>query len=57
MLYGSAVAGDFVAGTSNYNVLVVLDRLGLAELNALAKPVLRWAKAGHRPPLLFTPSG
>ena len=53
VLYGSAAAGDFVPGTSNYNVLVVLDRLGLAELNALTKPALQWAKAGNRPPLLF----
>ena len=55
VLYGSAAAGDYVAGTSNYNVLLVLDRLGLAELDAVAKPALRWAKAGNRPPLLFTP--
>jgi hypothetical protein len=54
VLYGSAAAGDFVSGTSNYNVLVVVDRLGLAELDALAKPVAQWTKAGHRPPLLFT---
>jgi hypothetical protein len=55
VLYGSAAAGDFVAGTSNYNVLLVLDRLGVAELDALAKPASQWAKAGNRPPLLFTP--
>ena len=36
-------------------MLLVLDRLGLAELDAVAKPALRWAKAGNRPPLLFTP--
>ncbi len=55
LLYGSAAAGDFVAGTSNYNVLLVLDRLGVAELDAIAKAALPWAKAGNRPPLLFTP--
>ena len=53
VLYGSAAAGDFVPGTSNYNVLVVLDPLGPTELNALVKPALQWAKAGNRPPLLF----
>ena len=56
VLYGSAAAGDFVAGTSNYNVLLVVDRLGVAELDALSKPALQWAKAGNRPPLLFTRS-
>jgi hypothetical protein len=55
VLYGSAAAGDFVAGTSNYNVLLVVDRLGVAELDLLSKPALQWAKAGNRPPLLFTP--
>jgi hypothetical protein len=44
-----------VPGTSNYNVLLVLDRLGVAELAALSKPASRWAKVGNRPPLLFTP--
>ncbi len=53
VLYGSAVAGDHVAGTSNYNVLLVVDPLGVAELNALSKPAWQWAKAGNRPPLLF----
>ncbi len=40
--------------TSNYNVLLVLDGLGVAELDALSKPAAQWTKAGHRPPLLFT---
>ena len=55
VLYGSAAAGDFVPKTSNYNVLLVVDRLERADLDALLKPSLAWAKAGHRPPLLFTP--
>jgi hypothetical protein len=54
ILYGSAAAGDFVAGRSNYNLLLVVDGLGLAELDALATPASQWTKAGHRPPLLFT---
>ena len=40
--------------TSNYNVLLVVDGLGLAELDAISKPVAQWTRAGHRPPLLFT---
>jgi hypothetical protein len=55
VLYGSAVAGDFVPGTSNYNVLLVVDGLGLAELDALSQAAAPWTRAGHRPPLLFTP--
>jgi hypothetical protein len=56
VLYGSAAAGDFVPQTSNYNLLLVVDRLDVTVLNALSRPSLAWAKAGHRPPLLFTPS-
>jgi hypothetical protein len=56
VLYGSAAAGDFVPKTSNYNVLVVADRLGMTDLNALAKPASQWSRAGNRPPLLFTPA-
>jgi len=55
VLYGSAAAADFVPGTSNYNILLVVDRLGTAKLNALSKPASRWARTGNRPPLLFTP--
>jgi hypothetical protein len=55
VLYGSAATGDHLAGKSDYNILIVADRLGLAELNALSKTAVAWAKAGNRPPLLFTP--
>jgi len=55
VLYGSAATGDHIEGKSDYNILIVADRLGLAELDALSKPAVAWAKAGNRPPLLFTP--
>ena len=54
VLYGSAVAGDHIPETSNYNILLVLDRLDIATLDAIAKPAAKWARAGNRPPLLFT---
>jgi hypothetical protein len=44
-----------VPGSSNYNILLILDQLGRPELDALSKPAYRWARAGNRPPLLFTP--
>ncbi|MBM4031667.1 MAG: hypothetical protein FJ291_07760 [Planctomycetes bacterium] len=55
VLYGSAAAGDHVAGKSDYNVLVVVSPLGKEQLDALAPPAQAWAGDGHRPPLLFTP--
>ena len=53
-LYGSAAAGDFVPGASNYNLLVVVDPLTTNELDLLAVPIGAWRKAGHPGPLLFT---
>ncbi|HEY4233580.1 MAG TPA: hypothetical protein VGM76_09140 [Lacipirellulaceae bacterium] len=55
LLYGSAAAGDFVEGASNYNLLVIADPLGEAELKAVAAPVAAWDRAGHPAPMLFTP--
>lgn len=54
-LYGSAAAGDFVPGASNFNLLVVVDPLSANELDLLAAPIGAWRKAGHLGPLLFTP--
>jgi hypothetical protein len=55
ILFGSAVAGDFIEGVSGYDLLVVLDRLDFADLEALAPTIRRWHNAGHPLPLLFTP--
>lgn len=54
VLFGSAAAGDFIEGTSSYDVLVVVDRLGVGELDALAPSIREWRKAGNPLPLLFT---
>ncbi|MGQ0635310.1 MAG: hypothetical protein ACT4QC_11915 [Planctomycetaceae bacterium] len=54
-LFGSAAAGDFVAGASNFNLLLVADPLGPAELKALMPAVADWARVHREPPLFFTP--
>lgn len=54
ILYGSAVAGDHIPETSNYNVLLVMNCLDVVALDAIARPVGKWAQSGNRPPLLFT---
>ncbi|HTI52475.1 MAG TPA: hypothetical protein VL475_16035, partial [Planctomycetaceae bacterium] len=43
-----------IPGKSTYNVLIVADRLGLPELDALAAPVADWTRDGNDPPWLFT---
>ena len=54
ILYGSAAAGDHLGKQSDYNILIVLERLGLPELKALATPTQAWVKRGSHPPILFT---
>lgn len=54
VLYGSAAAGDFVAGVSTYDVLIVAEKLGANELAALSIPLARWVDAGNPLPQLFT---
>jgi hypothetical protein len=57
MLYGSAAAGDFVPGASNYNLLILLEPVTAVELDAIAPTILAWGGAGHPAPLVFTPDG
>lgn len=53
VLYGSAAAGDSVAGKSDYNLLAVLKEAGLPALKAIAGTSGAWLKAGNPPPLVF----
>ena len=55
VLYGSRAAGDYVPGVSGYDVLIVADRLGTAELVALSPALTVWERAGNPLPQLFTP--
>lgn len=53
-LYGSAAAGDFVPGVSNFNILIVADRIDVAALNAASPAIKEWSALGHPTPLFFT---
>ena len=52
VLYGSSVAGDNMK-TSDYNVLVVMNRVDADGLLALTGLCSRWDKDGNPAPLLF----
>ena len=54
VLYGSAAAGDYVGKRSDYNILVVVNTLGVKELTALSKPSAAWRRSGNPAPLFFT---
>ncbi len=54
-LYGSAASGDFIEGRSQYDLLLVIDPLGVDELDALGSVIRHWSKQGQPLPLIFSP--
>lgn len=52
-LYGSAAGPDFVAGKSDINLAVVLERIEYTDLHALRPLIPRWRKAGLATPLML----
>jgi len=54
LLYGSAARGDYVAGRSDINLLLVLDDPAPTRLRALAPAFATWRKAASEPPLLIS---
>ena len=54
VLYGSAAAGEHIAKRSDYNVLVIVDSLGAAELKAASAASRAWVDAGNHAPLTLT---
>jgi hypothetical protein len=56
VLYGSAARGDYIAGRSNINLLLVLDDPSSGRLRALAPGFAAWRKSTSEPPLLISRS-
>lgn len=54
VLYGSAADGEHIPNRSDYNVLVIVDRIDVAELRKLSATARAWRDAGNPPPLIFT---
>lgn len=54
LLYGSAVAGEHRKKRSDFNVLVVLDRIPLERLAPVGAVLRAWADGGNPPPMTFT---
>jgi hypothetical protein len=53
VLYGSAARGDWVAGRSDVNVLLVVDDPSPAALSRLTPAVTDWHNRGLMPPLII----
>ena len=54
VLYGSAASGDYHEKHSDLNVLCVLSRVGLSELERAEEPLRWWLKRGQPAPLLMS---
>jgi hypothetical protein len=52
-LHGSAAGEDWVAGRSDVNTAIVVSRVTLGTLEALAPVFARWRRRGFAPPALF----
>jgi hypothetical protein len=56
VLYGSAAAGEHLAKRSDYNVLVIVDDLNPARLQAASATARAWTESGNPAPLTLTSS-
>ena len=54
VLYGSAAAGEHIPRKSDYNVLVLLDRVEPTALAAASSVAQAWNNAGNPPPMTMT---
>ncbi len=54
VLYGSAAAGEHIPAKSDYNVLVLLERVDQGALAAASAAANAWREAGNPPPMTMT---
>jgi len=54
VLYGSAAAGDHIELRSDYNLLIVLNRITPEDLRQAQAPMREWQRLGHPLPVYFT---
>jgi predicted nucleotidyltransferase len=54
VLYGSAAAGDHSEERSDYNLLIVLNRITPEDLRLAQPPMREWQRLGHPLPVYFT---
>lgn len=53
VLYGSAARGDWIAGRSDVNLLLVVEDPSPPALKTLADAVQEWHRGGHTAPLII----
>ena len=55
VLYGSSVAGDYIDGKSDYNLLLLAREWRSSDLDAIRAIIGKWVESGNPAPLCFTP--
>lgn len=56
VLYGSAARGEYEKANSDLNVLIVVEALTPATLEAVSDPITKWVRGGQPAPRLLSPS-
>lgn len=54
VLYGSAAAGDHAGRGSDFNLLLVVERIDMDLLDRLSRCLRGWMARGNPPPVVFT---
>jgi hypothetical protein len=54
VLYGSAAAGEHIKKRSDYNVLVIVRRIGPEQIRAASAVARSWSESGNPAPLTLT---
>jgi hypothetical protein len=54
VLYGSAAAGEHIPKQSDYNILLLLDRIDWSTVAAASAVAQAWRDAGNPPPMTMT---
>lgn len=54
VLYGSAARGDYVPGSSDVNLILVVEQLSPVSLRSLGPAFAAWQKSNAEPPLIIT---
>ena len=54
VLYGSAASGEQVVGHSDFNVLVIVSSIDVAQMRSLGQTMRAWGEAGNPPVLVLT---
>jgi predicted nucleotidyltransferase len=54
ILFGSAAAGDHMGAGSDFNLLIIIERLSVEDLKRVMPHTNKWIRSGNPPPLFFT---